>query len=439
MSPHPFRWLPPFLVGVCTATAAEVAVGLLLYGGPGLMRSLTTILAVEAGALGVGFLTAPGVRPDLLDALRRRWLLTLVAFLVATLFSAFWSVVDLVGGSALGQGLGLGFLAAFPMYAAGSLLGAMSAAVPGESGEGGGSGVGGAAALGAGLGFAATGASLPQVFTPASLLLMCLVLLSAGGLVYGSVLDTRLRIHVRARRSSGLGDVRVEDRHLLSRDHAARLLMEGGHVRRWTTLGEDAPDPWDLEAYRTFAEAAGGGPSVLLIGGGASSLPRRALWESPGARVDVVERSYPVLELAREHLETGLHADADGRLGIWVGNPEDALGALHGPYRLVLLDTGALAPQGGVPSLSARGRELVMGSVEAGGVVVLGPRPPEAGSWAFPEGWSVRRYRRRHPELARGLGITAEPEEVLVAGSPSGDLAWPEAVGSFEAGPGEGP
>lgn len=429
-SPHPLRWLPPFLVGVCAATAAEVAVGLLLYGGPGLMRSLTTVLSVEAGALGVGFFTAPTVRPDLVDALRRRWLFTLVAFLVATLFSAFWSVVELVGGSSLGQGLGLALLAALPLYASGALLGAMGTVADGDPGRRS-RDVGGPAALGAALGFAATGASFPQVFTPASLLLMCLVLLSAGGLVYGSVLDTRLRVHVRARRPSPLGDVRVEDRHLLSRDQAARILLEGDHVRRWLPLGDDAGDGWDVEVFLGLVDGGSGQGSVLLVGGGASSLPRAILREHPGFQVDVVERSHPVVELGREHLDTGLGEGADPRLDLRVGNPEDATAQLPGPHHVVMVDTAALAPQGGAAALSSRHRRDLATGVHAEGALVLGPLPIVAGGWAFPEGWSHGRYVRRLPEGLGGLGVCLALDQEILVGSPDAGRVWPDALGPF--------
>jgi len=49
---------------------------------------------------------------------------------------------------------------------------------------------GAAAALGAGLGFVLTGLMLPRAPIPASLLVACLVLLSAGGMVYGIVLGS---------------------------------------------------------------------------------------------------------------------------------------------------------------------------------------------------------------------------------------------------------
>ncbi len=182
------RWAPPLLVGICGACAAEVAVGLLLYAGPGFMRSLTTVLAVEAGALGAGLWTAPSPRPDLVEAVRRRWMVCLVAFVIAALFSAFWSLVQTVGGSPLGQGLGLAFTAGLPLYSCGTVLGGLSS-VEGSIASGGRRIVGAAAALGAAIGFAGTGASLPYLLTPASLLLVCLVLLSAGGLAFASVLD----------------------------------------------------------------------------------------------------------------------------------------------------------------------------------------------------------------------------------------------------------
>ena len=50
------EWLPALLVGVACATAAEIAIGVLLYTGIGLMRSLSTVLVVEAAALAIGLL-----------------------------------------------------------------------------------------------------------------------------------------------------------------------------------------------------------------------------------------------------------------------------------------------------------------------------------------------------------------------------------------------
>lgn len=428
------RWLPPFIVGVCAATAAEVAVGLLLYGGPGLVRSLTAVLAVEAAALGVGLWTSPGARPDIVEALRRRWLFCLAAFLVATLFSAFWSVVEALGGTALGQGLGLAFLAALPLYAVGGVVGAMGGVADADPG-GRARMVGGPAALGAALGFAVTGTALPQMFTPASLLLICLMLLSLGGMLYGSILEAQVRVHVRARRPSGLGEVRVEDRHLLSLDRAARALLEGDHVRRWTILGGPSEEPWDVSVFNAIMGPADASASVLLVGGGASALPRSALRERPSLRVEVLERSPSVVELGREHLEAGPQNGADGRMELRVGNLEDVVASPSGPFDLVMLDTAALEPQGGLPSLSSRLRASVVDCVSPQGFLVLGPFDPPAGSWAFPEGWSQGRYTRRVPSGIEGLGLRVPAEEVLWVGSPS-TVALPEVLGAFARVPG---
>ena len=186
---HPFRWIPPLLVGLCGAVAAEVAVGLLLYDGPGLMRSLTTVLAVEAGTFGAGLWTAPKRRRDLVEAVRRRWVFCLLVFLGAALFTAFWSFVQAIGGTAVGQGLGLAFSAGLPMYACGTVLGGMGSLEEAAS-RSQRRMVGAAAAVGAALGFALTGASLTYVPTPASLLLVCIVILSAGALTFSAVLES---------------------------------------------------------------------------------------------------------------------------------------------------------------------------------------------------------------------------------------------------------
>lgn len=426
---HPLSWLPPVVVGMSAATAAEIALGLLLYAGPGLMRSVTVILAVEAAALGIGLWTAPGPRPDLVEALRRRWLLCLLAFLTATLFSAFWTLVQTVGGTALSQGLGLAFMAGLPLYACGGVFGGMAAATD----EVGGTRRSSAPAfLGAALGIAATGIALPVAPTPASLLLVCLVLLSAGGLVFGSILDTRLRVLVRARRSTALGDVRVEDRHLASRGRTARLLLEGDSLRRWMTLAEDGGTPWDVAAFRAFAPPGEEPYEMLLVGGGASTLPRAAVREHPSVRVSVSERSAPVLELGREHMDTGLTGDLDGRLRLGLGNLDDLAQHPGGPYALILLDSSAFGALGGLSGLSGRARDALCARLSTGGAMVVGPVPPEPGGWEFPPEWQVATYRRLLPETLRGLGVGDDREEILLVGRPAAGAAlWPPAVEGF--------
>lgn len=179
--------MPALMVGAAGAIAAEVAVAILLYAGPGLMRSLTTVLAVEAAALAAGLRTMPAQSADLLSSIRRRWLFSLCAFMAAALFGTSWSMFEVVGGGRLGQGLGLALLAGLPLFAYGAVLAGMSAASLADT-----SGrlrpPAPAAAFGAALGFVATGLLLPRAPIPASLLVGCLVLLSGSGMVYGAVL-----------------------------------------------------------------------------------------------------------------------------------------------------------------------------------------------------------------------------------------------------------
>ena len=423
-----FGWAPAFVVGICVAAVAESAVGLLLYAGPGLMRSITTILGVEATALAVGLWTAPGPRPDLVDALRRRWMLCLVAFLVATLFAAFWSFLQNLGGTALGQGLGLAFMAGLPLYACGGVLGGMGVATAGQP-DAHPVSVGAPAFLGGATGIVVTGVFLPRVPTPASLLLVCLVLLSAGGLVFGFILDSRLRVLVRARRPTGVGDVWVEDRHLASHDRAARLLLEGRSLRRWMTLGEENGTPWDVAAFRAFSAPPDTPFEVLLVGGGASPLPRAAVREHPSVRVSVSERSASVLELGREHMETGLSGELGDRLHVGVGNLDDLAQHAGGPYDLILLDTRAFGVLGGLSGLSERARDALRARLGPGGTMIVGPVAPEPGAWAFPPDWQVATYRRRFPDALEGLGLAGE-EEVLLAARPGGATpAFPEVEG----------
>ncbi len=424
---HPLGWAPAFVVGICAASVAEVALGLLLYTGPGLVRSITTILGVEAAALAVGLWSAPGPRPDLVDALRRRWMLCLLAFLVATVFAAFWTFLADFGGTALGQGLGLSLMAGLPLYACGGVLGGMGAAMGGTQDARPGS-VGAPAFLGGAAGIVATGVFLPRVPTPASLLMVCLVLLSAGGLVFGFILDSRLRVLVRARRPTMVGDVRVEDRHLASHDHAARLLLEGRSLRRWMALGVEDGAPWDVAAFRAFATSTAVPFEMLLVGGGASPLPRAAVREHPTVRVSVSERSATVLELGREHMETGLSGELGERLRLGVGNLDDQLQHPGGPYDLIFLDTGAFGVLGGLAALSGSARDALCAHLSPEGAMVVGPVSPEPGSWEFPAGWRVATYRRGYPEALTGLGFVGE--EVLLAARPAGAAApFPEVEG----------
>jgi hypothetical protein len=198
-------WLPTILVGAAAATVAELTAGLLLYASEGFIRSLTLILTVEMLALAVGLWTAP-VWPtastsgasdsdeefvdDGVESLRRRWSLLLMVFAVAALYAGVWGMLQAYAATPLFQGLGLGLLGALPLFAVGGLLGRM---VTWEARRGPDRRrVGTPAALGASLGFLCAGGYLISHLSPLSILLLCLIFLSAGALLYGQSLDRRL-------------------------------------------------------------------------------------------------------------------------------------------------------------------------------------------------------------------------------------------------------
>jgi len=417
----PLRPVPAFLVGVAAATAAEVSASLLLYSGPGLIRSLTTILAVEAAGFGLGLASAPRPHPRIVESLRRRWLLCLVLFLGATLYSATWSLTAGVGQGALYQGLGLALLGALPLYGCGLVLGTMSSV---DEGGGARLGSGASAALGGAIGFVFTGFALPRILAPASLFLGSLVLLSAAGLFYGALLDRRLRARTVERRSAGSVTTRVEDRHDPASGWTVRLLLEGDWIRRWMALeegeGERRDMPWDRwvwEAVRAGWVGAEDGTSrrILFVGGGASGVPHAAVRSHPGVEVEVVERSETVVAMARDHLESHLGLDASERIRVRTGNVEDLLQDLGEPYQLVLVDLTAFHALGGVEALSRAGWDALTRAVAPDGILASGPVGPPPGVWDLPGGWTERSLALA-PSAVHGVteGGGEPSEELLI-------------------------
>lgn len=424
-------WVPPLFVGASAAVAAEVALAVLLYGGGGFVRSLTTILAVEGIAFAAGLWGAPTEGSDLVDRLRRRWLLCLFAFVAAASFGVAWSIFPLVGDGALGQGVGLAVLAALPLYAAGGVLGGM--AVLARTDAGGRLGAPGApAALGAAVGFVLTGALLPRVPLPASLLVGCLIMLSLGGMLYGGVLGGRTEVRTLARRPGRGPEVRVKERRLPAEGLATLELWEGTFLRRRRVLHGEAPDAWDVALVRELlaaeAESSDGARfRVLSVGGGASSLGRELLRLHPTATVDVLERTAAVVELGREHFDTGLSVGRDDRCSVGVGNLDDAITACDGGYDLVVIDSDALAPIGGLMGLSRTARRRLPALVNLDGVLVCGPDGSDLDASTVPSGWTASRYHRRE---TRELAASSADAFVMVRRS-DGHVP-PPALPGFE-------
>jgi hypothetical protein len=365
-------------VGASIAVAAEVALSILLYGGAGFVRSLTTVLAVQGIALGGGLWSAPAADGELVDRLRRRWLLCLFAFLGAAVFGVAWTLVPSLGEGAMGQGLGLAVLAGLPLYAAGTVLGGMSVAASSDAG-GRLSGPGAAAAVGSALGFVLTGFLLPRAPMPASLLVACLVMLSLGGMIYGGVLASRTELRVLARRPVWGGEVVVEDRRVVADGFAVRELREGPHVRRSRSLEAGREALWDVAAWRAVMPDLERPFRVLMLGAGASPAPQAILREHPLSSVHVLERSAAVVELGREYFATELRVGEDGRLLVEVGNLDDLVAGLRSPYDLALVDTNALEPVGGVMGLSVATLDRLREVTRPAGEVRFGPDAPDEG------------------------------------------------------------
>jgi hypothetical protein len=417
---HRVAWFPPLLVGASAAVVAEVAVAILLYSGPGMIRSLTTVLAVEGGALAVGLWSAPGPGMGLVDRLRRRWLLCLFAVLVAALYGTFWSVLEGIGSERIGQALGLAALAALPLYACGTVLGGMTSEARSDP-SGSRRGPGAAAALGAGLGFVLTGFLLPRAPLPSSLLVGCLIMLSLAGMVYGSVLESLVQIHRVASRPGVAGAVRIEDRRLPGERAFSRLLVEGARVRRSISLDPDGLIPWDVALVRASMPASESAWRILYVGGGASGAAATVVAEHPAASVEVLERFGGVVELARDHLGTGLSEDAAGRLTVKIGNLDDLLEDAVGFYDLVIVDLGAVSTAGGHPGLSRRSRSTLHRLLGETGLMAWG-----GGGVLEPGQLSGEGYHRVFYREVRG------GRESLVLMRPLEGLPWPADLDGFQ-------
>jgi hypothetical protein len=395
---------------------------MLLYGGPGMVRSLTTVLAVEGFAFAAGLWSLPQDGPGLIDGVRRRWVLCLVAFLIATLFCSAWSFFPDLGEGPAGQGAGLAILAGLPLYAAGGVLGGISMVASTDPG-GRLRGPGAAAASGAALGFVLTGFLLPRAPLPASMLVACLVMLSLSGMIFGGVLGARTEIEIKASRPSRHGEVRVRERRVVIDGVAERELMEGSYLRRWMTLPEPVHVPWDLAVTRWAMPAPDVAWRLLCLGGGASGVPQSVLREHPLGEVDVAERTAAVIELGREYFGTELAIVRGERSAVAVGNLDDLVAMVETTYDLILVDTAALAPVGGLSGLSRATRWRLFDATSPGGIVAVGPIALEAVPTELDKGWVHQSYRR-----------VSRDEFVLIARrGDTGEPDWPPTLDGFEA------
>lgn len=169
-----------------------VGAGLLLYTGPGLIPSLSVLLAVGLLALAVGLNPSTfgdGAVPPSVEVIRRRWMLLLVSLVAAALFSVFWAWFRGAQAQPVAQALGLTLLVALPALLGGQILRYLIQ-TDSHLGEGAELRVATSYLSGMAVGALVLGQILFRFgVLPTSVLLGCVVLVSAGALTHGQRLD----------------------------------------------------------------------------------------------------------------------------------------------------------------------------------------------------------------------------------------------------------
>lgn len=381
-------------MGASAAIASEVSVVMLLYAAPGFLRSLTTILTIQGAALSLGLWTAPRQGGTLIHRLRRRWLACLITYIAAALYGIAWSLFPEIGSGRWGQGVGLAVLAGAPLYVAGIVIGGMISAVRTDA-EGRVPEPGVAVAVGATLGFALNGLLLARAPMPASLFVLCVVLLSLGGMTFGSVMDRHTQVEVRGRRTVEGAETRVEDRRRPAERLAERILLEGRAPRRRVKLIDGrAEDAWDVALLQAVLPSEEESWHVLMVGGGASAGPAFVLERHPRATVHVLESSPEVVELGREFFGTELSVGRGDRCRVEVGRLDDLIVSTTGAFDLVLLDGAAVVHRAGMTGLTRAARLRLPELVAAGGALAWGPHALDPSEIPLPDDWSRLEFER---------------------------------------------
>ena len=431
--------LPPMLAGLAAAIALETSTGLLLYADEGLLPALTLILTVEMGSLGLGLWS--GLLPvggGAVEQVRRRWLFSLVVFAGAAVLSTGFHFMGDIQVGGLGQGVGLGFLGGLPLFSVGSLLGAMSR--PDDLGRPSRPLVGAPAVFGAAVGFLLSGSILLPNAAAYTLYLFCLVMLSGGALLQGWVLDIRPLVEVLEVVAGPTGELRLEERALGSPRRDLKVLFEDGRLRGVEGPEGDPGRGWEIAVLEGLKGEERRPGSLLYLGGGSGTLVRVVSRRFPEARIQVVERSRELVDMARAHF--GPWEGWDG-VGLQIGEPLDSLPESQNPFSMILLDCGVLPTLGGVPLLSEGNWRSLVDRLQPGGVLVMGGLPSNRGDSHLLLGemmgagrkWvgGVCLYRTDPvPPTARLLQRAGDGAETLLLFSTPGAAAWPLALSDFQ-------
>lgn len=428
-------WLPPFVLGATGALAAELAAGLLLYSSDGLVRALSVVLATEAGAFGLGLWISRSRRD--LEAVRRRWLLSLVAFTGAAGFSVLWGATGGFSAASLSQGLGLGLLGGLPLYGVGAVLGSLDVSGTAEA-EGPGAPPGAAAALGAAVGLLAGGLYLIPRFHPTSLFLFGVVLLSGAAVVHGWLLDGRIMIRLLAEAPTAIGPVRIEERTRGAPAASGRVLLVGGRPGSARRREDGRPLlPWARAFASLVEERWPEGARVVVVGRGLGELlSLGGLDEGERGTVAVEPRA----EIARTVAAASIDVTkVDAATDLRDGPPEEVLEESGPPFDASMVSlplvTG-LATVEGIPRDLLR---FLLARTAPGGVVAVGgvaPGSPDPGGELEtlagalgPGGPALALYRPRNDRCPLLLPDEATGGGMLLAGVDPIDPWPPRAEG----------
>ena len=175
-----------FLIGGVMGLMAEMAAGLILYEGSGLMRATTVILTTEAAAAATGLIVAARVPvEEVVRQLRRHLHLTLISLGLAGILTSLWGYLGGLSEVPGGQAVALALLAALPLYMTGAVLGLVCRTATRHE-EGAVVAEGGIAMLGAATGFLLYGLFLVPGLAPPVLVLLCMAAVSGAALVHGA-------------------------------------------------------------------------------------------------------------------------------------------------------------------------------------------------------------------------------------------------------------
>ncbi|NNM04260.1 MAG: hypothetical protein HKO65_04085 [Gemmatimonadetes bacterium] len=393
-----------------------------------------------------------------MEHIRRRWLFCLVVFAMAAGISAGLSFRGDLAGTGLGQGVGLALLGGLPLFAVGSLLGAMGG--PGEERMGvvPGTPIAAPAVFGFSLGFLVTGSLLIPNAAPHTLYLFSLVVLSAGALLQGAVLDARVEVGVLESRSGRDGELRVERRMLGSSRRELKVLLAGGRIRGAQEAEGGPGRMWEV-ATLLACTADGAAPgSALFLGGGSGVLAAAMARQVPGARFQVVEESQALVEMAQAHFsgmdaadhgEAGVGESIQARLAVRFDEPLSAPEDSDLRFPLIVVDCQALPSLGGVPFFRDADWRFLHESLEFGGSMVMGGLPGSEAPWSGAFGEWMRKgsewfdevmvYREdRAPSEPRLLPEIGVEPEFFVRFTKPGAAAWPLVVAGFRLQPSPG-